>query len=475
MSRLLLLGSAGPGVVVPVPPGPAGLPAEPVPNLDTSGAVTVGTGDNLAGLVDANSDNSVFYFPNGTYTNVELVQPKDGNRFIGQSREGVTIQGSSARHKAFVSGRSNTAGAEDIVIANMTLTDFGGGTGNYDQNHGVIDGHARNDVGSSQSFVPSNIKGKDWHIHNIEIRNSSNVGIIQGSRFTITSCRFFDLNPHAIGGGFTVGLHVQGCYFYNNGSIGAPGSAANRSQVKITWNNIGPLGDSARDTTPWSGQDQAEPPQTTKFYDNVFDGNLSNLRHLWFDLDVRDTDVGWNTFRNAQTFGVFYEGCNGGHVHDNTFIDSGSWWGVTGSAYNSAGCLSLTASDNILIEDNVFDNCQGMYVFLGERGRGSGDWACGQFYPIVCDGRMTDSLAVLNDATLRSTWGTSNNTWQNNSFINGCRDVGIIRDDDMTTGELNLATQLWTGNTYDAATQAGRFWWDNTQQTYAQWQSAGRQ
>jgi parallel beta-helix repeat protein len=85
----------------------------------------------------------------------------------------------------------------------------------------------------------------------------------------------------------------------------------------------------------WQRRRQREPTETLRVTGSTFEGS-GLVRGVWFDLDVRDTEVSNNTFNNSRTFGVFYEGSNNGWVHHNTFNDSGAWWvAPTSSAYVS--------------------------------------------------------------------------------------------------------------------------------------------
>ncbi len=466
LCRVAAINIAGTGTyaeLTSTPSTPNSLPPVPVPNMDTTGAVTVGFSDNLQTLVNANPANTVFYFPNGTYTNVYNVNPKDGQRFIGQSEAGVILQGNSGRNHAFL------AGGDSVVIARMSMQNYGGTT--TSQDHAVIQGHGTATYPTYIFWPPSAPDAKDWHIHEVTMRLSANVGIIPTHRWKITDCSFYELNPHAIGGGGGTQLLVQGCYFYRNGSRGNTGIGVNNAQIKITWHNIGPNGDSSKDMSPHGGT-MSEPIGTSKFYGNTMDcGNI--VRALWFDLDVRDTEVAWNTFNDTSTFGVFYEGCNGGWVHHNDFNDCGQWWGVSGSAYHSGGAFVTGSSSNILVEDNTFTNCNAVYFFLGERGRNGGDWVTG--YPIANDGRLINSFAPINPGD-RSSVGSSNNTLRNNTFV-GTRYVGYLIDTGINfNSEANPSTHSFSGNTYDGTQTSGsNFIWGTSLQAYSTWQAAGRQ
>lgn len=450
-----------------IPTSPTNEPATPVPDLDTTGAVEVFFTDSLAALTNANPAGTTFYFPNGTYTNCFDCAPKSGNKYIGESEAGVILQGVSSQYKVFTSGN----GATNVVIARMTIQDYGGTE--TSQDHAVIDGHTNLDYNNYEFWPNSANDGKDWHIHEVTMQDCANVGIYIGHRFKITDCSFYRLNPHAIGGGGGTQLLVQGCYFNRNGSDGATGIGVNNAQIKITWHNIGPNGDTSKDMTP-HGATQSEPVGTTKIYGNTFDCG-SIVRGVWWDLDVRDTEVAWNTFNNTSTFGVFYEGCNGGWVHHNEFNNCGQWWGISGSAYHSGGAMVTGSSSNVLVEDNTFNNCNGMYFFLGERARNGGDWGCGSSYPVACDGRLVNSLAAI-DPGERSAVGSSNNTMRNNTF-NSSRYVGYLLDTDMTLAtEGNPGSHSFSGNTYDSTQTTGSYFvWGSTMQTYATWQGAGRQ
>ena len=448
-----------------------------LPELTIDGAINVGCSDDLAALAAAASEGAVFYLPDCTYTNVYNVVPKQGQRFIGQSQTGVIIQGTGKANRAF------TGNSDNVVIANMTIRGYG--TGNKQSEAPIVGNTGYSSNGSSAI-------ADDWHIYRVTVTDNGNSGIVMGNRWTIQECSFYRNNPTGLGGSRGVGGWVADSYFEDNGSDGATGYAVNNAQIKLTWWNVGPWGDPMRDSSTWVDYygadiaDQTEPTETLRITGNTFES--SNLvRGVWFDLDVRDTEVANNIFNNSKTFGVFYEGSNNGWVHNNTFNNSGAWWGApTSSAYVSSAAVTTGSSSNILVEDNIFNNCPGsLLFFLGERGRNNGDWVTS--YPVATrnwggksnpgQGYMiVNSFASIGPAD-RSSVGSSNLIARNNTFTGNSRYVGYLLDTDIdASAEANMQTVTFSGNTYSSAQTSGSYFvWGYDTQNYSQWQAAGRQ
>jgi hypothetical protein len=448
-----------------------------LPNLATDGAITVGCSEDLAALAAAAPEGAVFYLPDCTYTNVRNVNPKNGQRFIGQSQSGVIIQGNTEISRAF-SGNS-----DDVVIANMTVRNYGAGN---NQNEAPIVGNTGYSSNGTTAIAD------DWHIYRVSLTDNGNSGIIMGNRWIIQDCAFYRNNPTGLGGSRGVGGWIADSYFEDNGTDGASGWAVNNAQIKIAWWNVGPWGDSARDSSTWVDYhgndlaDQTETSETLRITGNTFEGS-GLVRGVWFDLDVRDTEVSNNTFNNARTFGVFYEGSNNGWVHHNTFNNSGTWWGApTTSAYVSSAAVSTGASDNILVEENIFNDCPGsLLFFLGERGRNGGDWVTS--YPVAttnwggksnpAQGYMIVNSFTPIGPTDRSSVGSSNLIARNNTFNGNSRYVGYLLDSDINLStEANMNTVIFSGNSYSTTQTSGNYFvWGYDTQNYSQWQAGGRQ
>lgn len=446
------------------------------PDLDVSNAIEVGCDDDLAAMAEQ-APNATFYLPNCTYTNVFEVTPSDGQRFIGESEDGVILQGNSGINRAF------TGNASHVVIANMTLRGYGSGT---DQSEAVIAGNTRYSSSGSDAIAD------DWHIYRVTIEDSGNGGLFLGNRWIVQECSFLRNNPTGVGGSRGVGGWIADSYFADNGTDGATGSADNAAQLKIVWWNVGPFGDPDRDSSPWVNfegndiADQTETPERLRVTGSTFDGG-GDVRGVWFDLDVRDTEVAYNTFNQARTFGVFYEGCNNGWIHHNEFNGSGEWWGAPrSSAYFSASAVATNCSDNITVENNTFNDCPGSLVFyLGERGRNGADWVTD--YPVATPdwggaSNPGQGYMIVNSfdpigPTDRSSVGSSHLIARNNTFTGSSRYVGYMLDSEIDPNtEANMNTIMFNGNTYPSGqTEGTTFVWGHNTQSYADWQAAGRQ
>lgn len=458
------------------------MPAKPSANLSTAGAVTVTSGAALQGQINANPDGTVFYFPNGTYTGVYNVRPKQGNRFIGQSEAGVILQGNSSNRIAFRTRQNN------ITWARMTLQGYG--NADRDQNVGIIDLHDGSSPANASTYVnwwPKFNKAEDCHIDQITIQDCGDVGIYTGIRTNITDCSFYRLNPQGIGGGGGFGGMIHSCYFEECGEFGAPGAGANKAAIKIVNHNAGPWGDSARDMTPHFSrrggvQPSDSPVETLQIVNSTFEGNnITDIaRGIWFDIDVRDTEVSYCTFQNINGAGIFYEGCNNGWVHHNDYTNVGNIGAINFSGgfntsynhkYMSYAAVTAAASHNVLVEDNTFTDCEvGLLFFNGARYETPSDWLVE--YPVITWGEMSAGYGPLGP-TDRSNGGASTCTAQNNIFQGATNHIGFWCIPDVNEpGAHNESTFTFTGNTYPAG--ANSFVFNRTFQTQAQWNGAGR-
>jgi len=442
--------------------GPPALP--PTPGLNDPNRVTLPFSAS-AMTVAGYPANTCFYLPNGNYNNLIGVNPKDGMKFIGQSRGGVKING-GRQGISFI--RSH---ARDVTIARMTISGFGG---NQEQNRACIEGKTIDWGGDSSR------RGKDWTLFELDMTDNNSNAVILGHRFNVLNCSFQGHSPTAVAASESTGGLVQGCVFRANGRTGAPGAFVNNAQVKIVWHNIGPWGDPSRDYSIFNNGEQRELPETMKFYDNTFDCEIAgedNVRALWFDLDVRDTEVAWNRFTGSNGFAVFYEGCNGGYVHHNTFTRCGRVWQTNGqhsSAYYAPAALVTGSSDNIRAEYNVFQDCPAsMIVFLGERGRNGADWVTA--YPVATAAwnyRIRNTFAPIA-ADERSTVGASHHSFKFNELKGTSQGVGYVFGPGINVAtEANANTMLFESNSYDAHARSGRhFFWNRSALSYDEWRS----
>lgn len=475
-------------IVTGTPSAPVSNDAPPAPNLSTTGATTVGTTTNLATLAAGAANNAVFYLPNGTYTNIENVQLKQGQRVIGQSATGVIIEGGGTKTRAFIGANNGW------LVANMTFQNFNGGGPDPAQNIAVIDPK------SGEWDEGSLVNAKDWRVHNCRFLGSKNVGVIMSHRTIIDDCYFEGHNPHAIGGGFGTGGWVHNCTFKDNGYTGASGSSVNNAQVKLAFWNVGPWGQTDRDTSRFVRYDGSpftntnhnyETPQTVKFTNNTLTGARntakygagSNSRGIWFDLDCRDMELYNNTFTDNNGFSIFFEGCNGASVHDNTFtgqislvniLSTGTW---TNRYWGNAAVVA-DVSDNIAVDNNTFNDCVGCIIFfLGARGTAGSDWTTPTSqggFPVATAAwnyaiRNTNAPAAIGEA---STVGASNGSATGNVLTGSSYGIGFVADQNMniaTTG--NLGTYSFEGNTYPATFRG--FWNGQRIDSLSAWQALG--
>ena len=443
--------------------------------ITAASKVTLTTSANNT-TIQGYPDNTVFWLPNGTYTGLKNLTPKAGQQFVGESKAGVIIQGGGAT--VFASGK--TSGCS---FSRMTFRGFTGGS--LSQSDGIIRGSL------NPWYYGSSNAAKDWSIYECDFEIGGAVGVILGHRFKVVGCRFFEHSPFAIGGSRATGGLIYGNTFHDNGFQGASGSSVNNSQMKFTWWNISsPMDHVDVASTPLP--DQTEIPETLRVIRNDLDckrytGTGDDTRGVWFDLDCRDTQVAYNRFVDSASFGVFYEGCNGGKVHHNHFLRCGNSGaitfdmvngGETNSSYISYAAITTGSSDNVDAWDNEIEDCDaGLLFFLGERARNGGDWNRGDSTRYAsAEWHMLRNIFTPAAIGERSTVGSSNNKCRNNRFLGTTKWCGAFNSVGITTAEQNLGTLVFTGNTYGPTQTAGDYFlYDGARQTLVQWQAAGRQ
>ena len=434
------------------------------PNLDITGATTVSTSSNVASLASSASNNAVFYFPNGTYTNFHDVVPKQGQRFIGQSKTGVIISGQNTWSRA-LKGKNH-----GWLVANMTFQNFSNGV--WAQNEAVIDAKSTEwDEGSLTT-------AHDVRVHNCNFYDNK-LGISLGHRWIIDGCHFEGHNPHAIGSGYATGGTIYGNTFKDNGFVGGAGVGVNNAQIKLHWHNIGPWGDTANDTsrhilyggsTPFNASHHNyETPQEMIIAGNTFNGARNttkygagnNARAIWMDIDCRDIRLTDNTFNDTWYFGIFAEGCNGIEIDNNTFNGQDSpYFNSLSNGFQPNGpywgqaAIAADVSDNINVHDNTLHNCVGgsIIFFLGDRGRNGADWVTDEptGWPIARDDRNQMIRRTYAPIALHksSTVGSSNCQAINNTLTGTSLGVGYVLDDGNLPSEYNNSTFNFQGNVY---------------------------
>lgn len=477
-------GSAGSGGAGGSGGSNPGTQAKPPPpdNLSANGRITVPF-DADAAFVASHPAGTAFWLPDGTYTKLKEVVPKHDMSFVGESTDGVVLDGggTSGLHAFF-------GNAERVVIARMTITNYLGA--DMSQEEGPIMGK------SSKYYAGSDKAAKDWYLYEVNLLNNGGTGIYMGHRFKVVGGRIEGHNPTGLAGGRITGGLVHSVAFKNNGLKGAAGAAVNNAQIKMTWLNCGPWGSTDRDSSVWvdvygnAMAPQLEAPTTFRVIACTFDcknDSGENTRGVWFDLDCRDMEVAHCSFSDARTFGVFNEGSNGCFIHHNTFTRCGADWGLPQNgqswenAYFSFAAVVCGASDNIEVEDNVFEDCpMSMIEFLGDRGAAGADWGPGGAYPVASAAwhyMIRNSFAPIAKGE-RATVGSSNNKWRRNKLTGSSRRVGTIFGPGIDTKtQANLDTSEWSDNVYEGSAQASaaEFYWDRQKMDYAAWKAAGRQ
>ncbi len=445
------------------------------------GVVMLSPGSNVQSVINSNPAGTTYYLPNGVYANFSSVSPKQGDVFFGQSEASTIIRGAPSRRRAFHST------SDDLTFWRFTIEDFGDPNGTFTSTRGN-QGVAALDPRIGEARNSAN-HGKDWRVSELTFRDNNDVGIWYGPRMIVDGCSFYGHSPAAILAGYWVGGLIYDNYFApDNGLEGAPGDGVNNAQIKLTWGNIGPWGQTDRDITrhntqngqPYGNFVMDEPLSILQVIGNHFDGD-HQVNQLWFDLDVRDVEVAYNLFDQGYEYGVFFEGCNNGWVHHNTFEDCGGQIGpgyVAGptgpspnARYYQNAAVATGSSDNILVEDNTFNNCDIVCIFfLGARGVSGADWWLGGGYPVVYWGWMQNVYTPIDPAETSSV-GASSGTFRNNVLTGSSKKVGVVVAGNMAANTKNLDTYSFSGNDYGANTQ---FYWDGSVMDEAAWNAAGR-
>lgn len=450
------------------------------------GVITLSPASNIQAEINAAPPGAVFYMPNGVYQNFNSANPKAGQTFFGQSEAGTIVRGAPSRRRMIHSTNNN------ITICQMTVEDFGdpNGTplsGKWNQGVAAIDPR----IGT---WKQSANVGKDWRISNVTMRDNNDVGIWFGHRMIIDDCSFFGHDPAAVlAGGWTGGLIYCNYFAPDNGVNGASGDAINNAQIKLTFGNIGPYG-SGWDSSVFddkAGVPEAgapfiisEPPQTLRVIGNEFDA-AEQVNCLWFDLDARDTEVAYNNFNGGSQYGVFYEGCNNGWVHDNTFTNCSGHAFFQGNPiggyvplgnpdrYYQNAAMSTGSSDNILVENNEFIDCVNTCIFfLGARGTPGADWWIGGGFPVVYWGWMQNVYTPIGPAETSSV-GASTGTFRDNTLSGTSDSVGVVIASNIPASQKNLGSYTFLNNDY-GANIGNTLYWDDVAMNEAAWNAAGR-
>ncbi len=372
-------------------------------------------GNNLKALVNNAAPGTCFYFPNGNYSFGEI-QTKNNMKFIGQSRQGVQVNGAGFQD-GFYGATSN------VEIKNMTFRGYDNPYNYYMDRQGPIRGAELDNWG------PGRADG--WTIDNVECHNNLGSGITVGHNFTITNCILRDNNVTGIGGDDIVGGYFYNNNIYNNGFLGAGGLSVNGAGIKIT---------------------QAGSPQNPVIIDNNQVNN--NRLGIWADIACHGWIIENNYVSGNEGPGIYYEVSDNATIRNNTCIGNSANWSNLPNDW-AIGQILVGSSKDILIEGNTLDQARAGIVVRNTR-------------------RPWNSQEAASWQGLAVTLVPSNVMVRFNNIIysveNGVADAqsGLGQMHDNNSNIQFVCNQYGNPN-------AVKFYWIGGQQyTLAQWQSAGR-
>ncbi len=375
--------------------------------------------------VAAGVEGTCYQFANGTY-DFHNVAPKNNMKFYGDSRAGVLVNGDG--HENAFHGV-----AEGVEIRDMTFYGF---------NDMGLDASGNPAGGNPQEQAP--IRGTpaiwqsnagnlatNWVIDNIESHSNIAAGIFLGDNFTVTNSTFRNNDVTGLGGDSFVGGLVQGNTVHGNGYNGAGGAASNGGGMKFT---------QAGDYTNRLVVDN----------NNVYD----NIRGIWCDIACHGFDVTNNTVSTSLSSGIIYEVSDDAYFANNTVTDSAAGWSGMTSDWSAGGIISAESKD-VLIENNTVTGSHSA-ITIRQTHRPTNSTEEGFWTGI------TDITLVSENVTVRS---NDINTSTHFGVANAATGFGEI---------TNPSSLVYECNTFDDASGMVFFWVDNVQQSFAQWQAAGR-
>ncbi len=376
--------------------------------------------NNLASIVANAVPGTCFYLPNGNYAFANVI-PKDNMRFIGQSRGGVQVSG-YGNENAF----HGTADA--VEIKNMTFHHFDdmGGAGGGPQEQSPIRGTPAIWVSNAGQMATN------WVIDNIESHNNIAAGLFLGDHFTVTNSIFRDNAITGIGGDEMVGGLIKDNVIHGNGANAAPGSYVNGGGIKLT-----------------QAGSAADP---VVIRDNEVYNN--NKVGIWGDVACHGFEIINNYVYDHFSHGILYEISDNAYIAYNNCVNNTYAWSNITTDWSAGGITSAESKD-VLIEYNTVTGSRGGIV-IQQTYRPSNQ-------------HEVDFFGGISDLTLVS----ENVTIQHNT-INGAVETGVGAAAS-GNGQLSNASNLqFLCNTYDNPNNMTFHWINGIQQTYAQWQAAGR-
>ncbi|MEM8924359.1 MAG: right-handed parallel beta-helix repeat-containing protein [Actinomycetota bacterium] len=370
---------------------------------------------DLATTVAQQPAGTCFLLAAGTYR-FHDVEPKDGMAFIGASTESVIVDGDGYEN-AF------HGTADGVTIADMTFQNFNDSAGTSRQEQAPIRGTAalwQSDRGAMAT---------NWLITDIVSHSNYASGIFLGEHWTVRNSVFHSNGVTGIGGDEILGGVIEANIVHSNGGQQAGGALVNGGGLKIT---------------------QAGTPthpvvvRNNEFYENE---NIA----IWCDIGCDGLHVFDNYIHDHVSRGVMYELSSNVVVRGNMILRSNTWTNFNGDW--NAGAITIGESSGALVENNLIDVAQtGVVVRQTKRPASGESFLYGYTY--------------VN-------WVSATVTVRNNVITNTGR-MGISTGITGTGLITQPQTITFTGNSYDNPSGMDFWWNDGVQQSFAQWQAAGR-
>lgn len=294
---LLALGDllAAIGTPAPTPtPTPVPQPSDIGANLPT---VLIGAGVDIAATV-ANSPAGTRFMLAGSVYSVHGVVPKNGDVFVGASRDGTILDGAGSSPHAF------TGQAADVTIANMTIRNF-----KPARQFGAIDA----------------VASLRWQMLGLHVTKNAAEGIVVGKGSLVANC-LCDYNGN-------VGLGT-GNVTNPAGNVPIPGLTFTVQDCELAYNGQGDPEDAAGAKILWSAG--AKLIRVNAHHNNGFG--------LWNDDWCEDTIYQDCIATDNLAGGIFDEISARTKILNPTALRNAIGWG-TGNFY--AGTGGVCVSDSI--------------------------------------------------------------------------------------------------------------------------------
>lgn len=376
-------------------------------------------GNNVPTLVANAAPGTCFYFPNGNYAFGNAI-PKDNMSFIGESRQGVQING-SGQENAF-HGKANA-----VTFKNMTFFNFdskGGAPGNAQEQAPI-----RGTIGIWLSDAGN--MATNWVIDNVECHNNLASGITIGDFFTVTNSIFRDNGVTGISGDEFIGGLIKGNTVYGNGNNGASGSLVNSGGIKLT-----KAGDYA--------------------YPVVIDGNTvyDNYKSgIWGDIACHGWEIINNNVYDHPNAGIVYEVSDGAYIAYNTLTNNCANWSNLTTNWASGG-IKIGESKDVIVEYNTITGSRAGVV-AAQTKRPWDAFEAG-YFP-----QFPDITLVLENVEVR--YNTIIGSLES-GIGNAASGIGLI---------TNPSSIKFICNNYDNPSGMTFYAVDNVVQNWNQWQAGG--